>query len=301
MSSKFSKRLALALELRKWKPIDLARRTGIPRATISAYLHNKWNAKQDKLYIIGKAMNINLAWLMGYGDDDQYNMNKDEINKTIGNRIKYYRKQKDITLKELARQLGIVESTAQRYETGNISNVSIVIFEKIAKALNVSSADLLGWTDEVIPTTNIISHDYPYLDNPISAGTPETFEHVSNLPTISIADCYVGKYAGDCDVVIMKVNGESMNKVIPNGSFIAVKRNIDYGCVSNGDIIVAYFLDGVDRGGYTIKRIYKDDKNDRVILRPDSTDPEFVDIIVDKEKGDALSIIGKVIAYNVIL
>lgn len=231
MSSKFAKRLALALELREWKPIDLARHTGIPRATISAYLHDKWNAKQDKLYIIGKAMNVNPAWLMGFGDDDQYK-----------------------------------------------------------------------WVaDEVIPTTNIISHDYPYLDNPISAGTPETFEHVSSLPTISIADCYVGKYAGDRNVVIMKVNGESMNKIIPNGSFIAVKRNIDYGCVSNGDIIVAYFLDGVDRGGYTIKRIYKDDKNDRVILRPDSTDPEFVDIIVDKEKGDALSIIGKVIAYNVIL
>lgn len=231
MGSKFAKRLALALEMREWKPIDLARRTGIPRATISAYLHDKWNAKQDKLYIIGKAMNVNPAWLMGFGDDDQYK-----------------------------------------------------------------------WVaDEVIPTTNIISHDYPYLDAPISAGTPETFEHVSSLPTISIADCYVGKYAGDRDVVIMKVNGESMNKVIPNGSFIAVKRNIDYGCVSNGDIIVAYFVDGIDRSGYTIKRIYKDDKNDRVILRPDSTDPEFVDIIVDKEKGDALSIIGKVIAYNVIL
>lgn len=231
MSSKFAKRLALALELREWKPIDLARRTGIPRATISAYLHDKWNAKQDKLYMIGKAMNVNPAWLMGFGDDDQYK-----------------------------------------------------------------------WVvDEVIPTMNMISHDYPYLDEPISAGTPETFERVSNLPTISIADCYVGKYAGDRNVVIMKVNGESMNKIIPNGSFIAVKRNIDYGCVSNGDIIVAYFLDGVDRGGYTIKKIYKDDKNDRVILRPDSTDPEFVDIIVDKEKGDALSIIGKVIAYNVIL
>lgn len=231
MSSKFAKRLALALEMREWKPIDLARRTGIPRATISAYLHDKWNAKQDKLYIIGKAMNVNPAWLMGFGDDDQYK-----------------------------------------------------------------------WVvDEVIPTANIISHDYPYLDAPISAGTPETFERVSNLPTISIADCYVGKYAGDRDVVIMKVNGESMNKVIPNGSFIAVKRNIDYMCVSNGDIIVAYFVDGIDRSGYTIKRIYKDDKNDRVILRPDSTDPEFVDIIVDKEKGDALSIIGKVIAYNVIL
>lgn len=242
----------------------------------------------------------------------------------LGQVIKRYRKENKVSMETFSKISGISKGYISMLEndknpqSGKPITPSIDMYENVAKGMNISIEALMSLTkgenialiddnqykwivDEVIPTANIISHDYPYLDEPISAGTPETFEHVSSLPTISIADCYVGKYAGDRDVVIMKVNGESMNKVIPNGSFIAVKRNIDYGCVSNGDIIVAYFLDGVDRGGYTIKRIYKDDKNDRVILRPGSTDPEFVDIIVDKEKGDALSIIGKVIAYNVIL
>lgn len=38
----------------------------------------------------------------------------------IGENIKFYRKQRNMTLKELGCKVGITESTMQKYETGQI-------------------------------------------------------------------------------------------------------------------------------------------------------------------------------------
>lgn len=62
----FKNRLKEALEKREMRPVDLSERTGISRSVISSYLAGRWKAKQDNLYLISKAMNIDPAWLMGY-------------------------------------------------------------------------------------------------------------------------------------------------------------------------------------------------------------------------------------------
>lgn len=62
----FSNRLKKALMIKNMKPIDLANRSGINKATISQYLSGKYRAKQDNIYILSKALDINEAWLMGY-------------------------------------------------------------------------------------------------------------------------------------------------------------------------------------------------------------------------------------------
>ena len=54
-------------------------------------------------------------------------MSKDNINQTIGKNIRNFRKLKGLTLLELANQLDLSEGTVQRYESGNITNVSISI------------------------------------------------------------------------------------------------------------------------------------------------------------------------------
>ncbi len=45
---------------------ELARRSGIHRAIISDYVRGKYEAKQDKLYQLAKALNVSESWLMGY-------------------------------------------------------------------------------------------------------------------------------------------------------------------------------------------------------------------------------------------
>lgn len=64
-----SKRLELALKMRNMKPIDLAKKSTVNRSSISQYLNKRCAAKQENIYAICKALDINEAWLMGMSDD----------------------------------------------------------------------------------------------------------------------------------------------------------------------------------------------------------------------------------------
>lgn len=205
-----------------------------------------------------------------------------------------------LTQDDIANKIGVSKATVSRWESGNISNMRRDRIAKLAEILQISPAVIIGIKDtNVTPVIECSSHKYSYVDAPISAGTPETFDDVYELPTISVADCFLGRYAGNKDVVIMRVNGESMNRIIPDKSVIAVKRNVDINSIHDGDIVVVY-INGSDCG-YTVKHFYRDTKKDIIILRPDSTFTSFTDITVNKENDDNLYLIGKVIAYNVIL
>lgn len=62
----FKNRLRTAMNIRNVKQSDLANRTSIDKGAISAYLSGKYKPKQDNLYLIANALNINVSWLMGY-------------------------------------------------------------------------------------------------------------------------------------------------------------------------------------------------------------------------------------------
>lgn len=65
----FANRLKKALDYNNMRPIDLANKTNISKAQICNYLKGTYKAKQDKLYVIAKILNVNEAWLMGYDVD----------------------------------------------------------------------------------------------------------------------------------------------------------------------------------------------------------------------------------------
>lgn len=69
----------------------------------------------------------------------------DNFNEEVGKRIYKARTEKGITLKELGDLIGIAESTAQRYEKGKIKTLDIEMIKKLATALGVSPAHLMGW------------------------------------------------------------------------------------------------------------------------------------------------------------
>ncbi|HDJ5527313.1 TPA: helix-turn-helix domain-containing protein [Staphylococcus aureus] len=62
----FKDRLKQIMSERKISQSDLSRRTGIGRNSISDYLNGKYEAKQDKVFELAKALNVNEAWLMGF-------------------------------------------------------------------------------------------------------------------------------------------------------------------------------------------------------------------------------------------
>lgn len=61
-----SQRIAKGLEIRKMTQAELRRLTGIPKSSMSLYLSGAYEPKQDRIYLISKALNVSEAWLMGY-------------------------------------------------------------------------------------------------------------------------------------------------------------------------------------------------------------------------------------------
>ena len=62
-----------------------------------------------------------------------------------GDRIKQRRIKLGLTVEELAKKIGKSRATIYRYENGDIENMPTPILEPLAKALETTPADLMGW------------------------------------------------------------------------------------------------------------------------------------------------------------
>ena len=69
MSNQFINRLKSIMKERKITQTELAKRTGIRQSSISDWLNDRYEPKQDKVYIIAKALNVSPAWLLGYDEN----------------------------------------------------------------------------------------------------------------------------------------------------------------------------------------------------------------------------------------
>ena len=219
----------------------------------------------------------------------------------LANRLRNKRLELGISLQEVAERLGISKVTIQRYETLDIVNIPSDNIEKLAKLYEVSPAYIMGWENTDEPTENdsinfLPSHHYTMVPYSVSAGALSEIESIQNLPQISVPDAMLGRYAGNKSIMLMTVNGESMNKIIEHESIIAVKTDIELSDLHDGDIVVIS-----NDGEYTVKRYYNDTMNERFIFRPDSSCPSFTDIIFSYENSENLKLIGRVVMYNVFL
>ena len=61
----FSNRLKTAMLIRNIKASELSLKTGIAKSSLSEYINGKYEAKQDGVFLLAKALNVNEAWLMG--------------------------------------------------------------------------------------------------------------------------------------------------------------------------------------------------------------------------------------------
>jgi len=66
----------------------------------------------------------------------------------LGDKIKMLREQKDMTLEELGNAVGVGKSTVRKWENGMIANMRRDKIAKVAAALDVSPAYLMGWKEE---------------------------------------------------------------------------------------------------------------------------------------------------------
>lgn len=172
----------------------------------------------------------------------------------------------------------------------------------LSKTLNVNEAWLMGFDvplerkqDQETPEVNP-SNTYNYFDVGLSADVlAEISPFTANdIKKISLPDSVMGKYSGNSNIIISRVNGESMNRVLPNGSLIAIEKVDSIFDIKNGDIVV--FQDCSDMA---IKRFYNDKAKKTIIFNPDSTNENFYPMSYSYSDLSNVKIIGKVVIYIV--
>ncbi len=208
--------------------------------------------------------------------------------KTLGENIKMLRTSRGLTQPQLAKIVGVSSyTTVSKWESNENSPRGRELVS-LCNYFNVSSDDLLGITDGL----SVQQHsDYNFFPSTISAGQTTNVDGVTNAEKISIPDSVMGKYAGNDNIYITRVNGESMNKTIPHNSLIAVKP-IELSELKDEDIVV-YSHDHE----YGVKRFLQNENE--IWFRPHSTDFRFRDDIYDLDNVDGLEIHGKVVVYIV--
>lgn len=60
-----AERIKIALTIKGMKQSDLCRLTKIPKSALSQYISGAFEPKQDRIYLMAQALNVNETWLMG--------------------------------------------------------------------------------------------------------------------------------------------------------------------------------------------------------------------------------------------
>lgn len=202
---------------------------------------------------------------------------------SFGNNLKKIRQKHEMTQEELAKKINTSRSNIANYE--NDKNMpSIETLNNLSEVLNCSTDYLLGKSDIRNNTSNIDESDKKIYMCPvygqISAGQPNWAE-----------ECIEGRLPLDPDLMgivnpeehfFLRVNGESMNKVVRNGAFALIhKQDI----VEDGEI-AAVLVNGYDA---TLKKFTR--QGDMIILEPESNDDSFKTQVYDK--NTPIKILGK--------
>lgn len=62
----FVYRLKRTMELQGMRQVDLAKKTGLSKATISQYLSAKCMPKSDRIFLLAQALNVTPEYLLGF-------------------------------------------------------------------------------------------------------------------------------------------------------------------------------------------------------------------------------------------
>lgn len=208
----------------------------------------------------------------------------------IGEKIKTLRKEKGMTLDELAKAIGTSKQTIHRYESGAISNIPPEKIIALAKELGTTPSELFGWEgEESFPTFNY------------ERGTQTEPLRVKRLPILGEIACGVPIYAeeehqgflsveGVCDAdFCLRANGDSMiGARIYDGDIVFIRSQSS---VDNGEVAVVIVGDEA-----TLKRVYYYPEEQKLILSPEN--PRYAPLVYIGEELSSVKILGKAVAFQ---
>lgn len=201
------------------------------------------------------------------------------------NRIKKLRNEFDISQEDLAKTLNLSKGIISLYEN-EARKPSMEVLVSLSEIFNVSIDYLIGKTEK--RNNNIDSSGKLFaipIVGRVPAGSPLlTNENIEGYLPI---DPIMYNMTSPDGFFFLKVQGESMNKVIKNGAFALIKKQ---DIVADGDVVVA-IVNGDNEA--TMKK-YKQLNSQFVMLEPCSEDSSFEPITIDL-KTTTFKIIGKVV------
>lgn len=184
------------------------------------------------------------------------------------------RRERRLTLEQLAERVGTSRQTVHRYETGAISNVPPEKVELLARALGVSAAALMGWEEE--PAVRRL----PILGE-IACGEPI----FATEERESFAAAGAGVNADFC----LRAHGDSMTGArIFDGDIVFIKAQ---DTVENGQI--AAVIIGEEA---TLKRVYFYPEEGKLILSPEN--PKYAPLVYMGGELDSIKILGRAVAFQ---
>lgn len=208
--------------------------------------------------------------------------------------LRSLRKEANLSMQKLADQLGTSKTTISQIENNKI-NISADVLLKYSKYFNIPISILEQKeinTDNIIPQ-NMIENalqivNIPYLES-LSAGLEEPL--VEDGQILDYVSVPVPKNLKQDNIVAIRVNGESMNKIVPNHALAIIQLATE----APNNSIIAYQLGNE----FALKRYYK--AGSSLVLEPESHDPSFKPRLLTPEEAEFnnFHIIGKLVSiYN---
>lgn len=204
----------------------------------------------------------------------------------FGEMVERYMRKNKLTMKELGEKVDRGESTVSMW-IANKSTPPMGVVQKLADLFGIST-DMMIYGEDSLEKVGMIFDDYFPLDycSNLSAGTLEEL-----LEADPDARVYVPiKFQMKKDRLhAFKVNGTSMNNVIPDGSIVITEDVTHLSKIKDGTVVVAW-----KEGEATVKRLYVSDHS--ITLMPDSTDKSHQPIVISTDDSQ-VKIIGRVIWF----
>lgn len=128
---------------------DVSKIIGVDRSIISKWENNSEIIPLEHLNTYSNYFKLSFDYLSGLSSSKEYNCINDDLQlDIIGKRIKEFRKNNNLTLRELADVLNTSSSTISAYETGKVLILTSFAYD-IAYKYNISLDWLCGKTKDL--------------------------------------------------------------------------------------------------------------------------------------------------------
>ena len=202
----------------------------------------------------------------------------------LSDNLRRLRKERRLTLEELADAVGTSRQTIHRYENGTISNIPSEKIELLASALGTTPAALMGWEEDIITRFDNISA-------PKTKQIPVLGEIACGVPIYAREEhgAYVSvEYGMDADFCLT-AHGDSMTGArIYDGDTVFIRAQDS---VDNGEIAAVIIDDEA-----TLKRVYYFPEDEKLILAPEN--PRYAPLVFVGRELESIKILGKAVAFQ---